>query len=44
MVKDLCSDVGIEIKIGGSPYVGMSCVYLRTEDKRKLARLERALS
>ena len=40
-VKREATAAGIEVKFGPSCYVGMYGVFVRTEDKRKLRRLER---
>jgi len=41
--KTVAKSLGIEVRTGPSCYVGYFCVSVRTEDKRKLARLENAL-
>ena len=40
-VKSRAKDAGIEVSFGPSAYVGMYGVYVRTKNKRQLARLER---
>jgi hypothetical protein len=41
--KDIAKRCGIEIRTGSSGYVGHFGIYVKTEDKRKLARLAREL-
>jgi hypothetical protein len=42
-VKTVAERCGVDVKFGGSCYIGNFTVLVRTEDKRKLDRLGREL-